>query len=327
MTQAKTYIAGDWGTSHLRLFLCSEGQVLERRTGPGAAQLTPGPEAFGRTLTELTDSWVRAHGRIPVWLAGMVGARSGWRESPYVRCPADVSSVAASMLRFDMDGQQIAITPGAGCINPHGAPDVMRGEETQIFGTLAQQPALARGRRVFVLPGTHAKWVLVEDGRILRFQTSLSGELYALLRDRSTLARASSTATANVDAPFDYVAFERGARRARELHTVPLHHLLFETRSRQLIEGVSREEALAFLSGLIIGQDVAGALGLFGGACATGASVPLLGAPDLCQLYSSVLADHGVEATIIDATDATLSGLHAYAALADRKETARANAP
>lgn len=323
MTHAQTYIAGDWGTSHLRLFLCSEGRVLETRAGPGAGQLPSEPDAFARTLTELTDSWVRTHGPIPVWLAGMVGARSGWREAPYVRCPADARSVAASMLRLDMNGQPIAIAPGVGCVNPHGAPDVMRGEETQIFGVLSQAPALARGRRVIVLPGTHAKWVLIENGRIVRFQTSLSGELYAVLRDHSMLTRTSRSASTTVDAPFDHWAFERGARRGRELHTIPLHHLLFETRSRQLIEGASREEALAFLSGLIIGQDVAGALELFGDAWASDSQVPLVGDPHLCELYRRALAGHGIEATVVDAADATLSGLHTYAAVTAGKETTR----
>lgn len=327
MTHAQTYIAGDWGTSHLRLFLCSNGRALESRDGPGAAQLPGDADVFARTLAELTDPWVRAHGPIPVWLAGMVGSRSGWRESPYVRCPADVPSVAASMLRFETSGQQIAIAPGVGCVNPHGAPDVMRGEETQIFGALSQEPSLARGRRVFVLPGTHTKWVLVEDGRIVRFQTSLAGELYAVLRDHSVLARTSREAHTKAEASFDYVAFERGARRGLELQASPLHHLLFETRSRQLIEGATRDEALAFLSGLIIGQDVAGALRLFGNAGARDSRMPIVGAPHLCQLYSRVLADHAVAATIIDAADATLSGLHAYAAVTVEEETSRVGAP
>lgn len=285
--------------------------------------MTTDAGAFARTLAELAELWVRAHGPIPVWLTGMVGARGGWRESAYVPCPADVPAVAASMLRFDMNGQSIAITPGVGCTNLNGAPDLMRGEETQIFGTFSLALALARGRRVFLLPGTHTKWVLVEDGRIVRFQTSLSGELFAVLRDHSVLMRGSPAASANIDVAFDQAAFERGARRGRELHSIPLHHLLFETRSRQLTEGVSREQALAFLSGLIIGQDVAGALALLSDALASRCRMAIVGAPQLCQLYRSALADHGVEASVIDATDATLCGLHAYAAAAASKGSVR----
>lgn len=322
MKHAKTYIAGDWGTSYLRLFLCSDGQVLESRTGPGVAQLAPDPAAFSRTVAELTGPWIRAYGPLPIRLSGMVGARTGWREAPYVPCPTDAAAVAASMLRFDVNGQEIAISPGVSCVNPYGAPDVMRGEETQVFGALAKSPA--HGRRIFVLPGTHAKWVLVEDGRILGFQTSLSGELYGLLRDHSTLTRASSAAETNADTLFDRAAFERGAQRARELHTAPLHHLLFETRSRQLIEAVPAHEALAFLSGLIIGQDVAGARRLLGELFDSCSRISLIGSAPLTQLYQHALKAHDVEATIIDASDATLSGLQTYAALAQCKETTRA---
>lgn len=326
MTPDRPYIAGDWGTSHLRLFLCSGGRVLQRCEGPGVAQLSAAadPARFSQTLRELTAPWVQAHGAVPVWLSGMVGSRTGWREAPYVPCPADVSSFAASMLRFVADAQKITIAPGLLCTNPRGAPDVLRGEETQIIGAFARHPALAQGRQVLALPGTHAKWVLVEDGRIVSFQTSLTGELYALLRDHSTLARASSNANAGTDSVLDDRAFQQGIARVRDLRTTPLQHLVFETRSRQLVGGMSRPEALAFLSGLMIGQDVEGAIGLFDGAPARGACVPLIGAPRLTELYRIALASHGVDVMVIDASEATLSGLQAFAAMAERMETTRA---
>lgn len=227
------------------------------------------------------------------------------------------------MLRFVADGREITIAPGLVCTNPRGAPDVLRGEETQIIGAFARHPALAQGRQVLALPGTHTKWVLVEDGRIVSFQTCLTGELYALLCGHSTLARASSSANAGTDPALDRRAFQQGAARARDLCTTPLQHLLFETRSRQLASGMSRAEAVAFLSGLMIGQDVAGAMGLFDGAPASGACVPLIGEPRLIELYRLALASHGVDVMVIDASEATLSGLQAFAAMAERTETTR----
>ncbi len=73
------------------------------------------------------------------------------------------------------------IIPGLRCAGLTGAPDVMRGEETQVLGWLAQHPDRQQGRHLVCHPGTHAKWVVVEDGRIVRFVTAMTGEMFAVL--------------------------------------------------------------------------------------------------------------------------------------------------
>jgi 2-dehydro-3-deoxygalactonokinase len=301
-------IVGDWGTSHLRLLLCRGDRVLDQREGPGVgvAALHPGDFDFATTLAELTGAWTRDHGRLPVFLSGMVGSRNGWQEAPYVPCPAATQALAASALRFESQGQPITITPGLQCTNPRGAPDVMRGEETQIVGAFSETPELAQGRHVVCLPGTHTKWVLVEDSHIVSFQTSFAGELYALLRDHSTLARVGNSAS---DTSWDRASFELGLARSQQLANVPLTHLLFETRSRQLMQGLSPSAALAQLSGLIIGQDVAGGLPLFGALRA----IHLIGAPHLLELYGLAFSSHGIIALPMDATRATMIGLRQLA--------------
>ena len=307
MTDSPTHIAGDWGTTHLRLHLCRGATVLDKVDGAGIGSLAVSAEA---TLFDALAPWARAHGSLPIWLAGMVGSRNGWREVPYASCPAGVSELRTSLLRFDARGHSIAIAAGVSCTNPHGAPDVMRGEETQILGAIATHPALGRGRNIVALPGTHTKWALVEDGKLTSFQTSLSGELYALLRDRSTLLKASA-AEANDAA--ERRGFEAGLQRSRELRGVPLSHLLFEVRARQLIQGMTHAEASTYLSGLIIGQDVLGALPLFDGTLRSSATVPIIGAPKLAEFYSIALAAHGIETLPLDATELTIAGLNALA--------------
>lgn len=307
MTDSPTHIAGDWGTTHLRLHLCRGATVLDKVDGAGIGSLTGGAEA---TLFGAIEPWARQHGRLPIWLAGMVGSRNGWREVPYASCPAGAAELRDSMLRFSARDHQVAIAAGVSCTNPHGAPDVMRGEETQILGAVATHPELGRGRRILALPGTHTKWALVQDGKLQAFQTSLSGELYALLRDRSTLLKAS-VADANDDA--ELRGFDAGLQRSRELRTVPLSHLLFEVRSRQLIQGMTHAAASAFLSGLIIGQDVLGALPLFDGTLRAVDSVPIIGAPKLAALYRAALSAHGIDAVPLDATEQTVGGLNALA--------------
>src|SRR5450432_3790284 len=179
------FIAGDWGTSRLRLYLCDAGgHVLARGEGEGAAV----PDCAGRFAAAALP-WDKAYGVLPAILSGMVGSTIGWREVPYLKCPARPETIAAAALRFEAAGRTIAILPGLSCRGKTGAPDVMRGEETQILGALRLHSRLAKGRHVFCLPGTHAKWAVVSDGAVTQFQTALSGELYELLRRHSVLAR------------------------------------------------------------------------------------------------------------------------------------------
>src|SRR5437868_755789 len=138
------FIAGDWGTSRLRLYLCDpQGNVLARGESGGASA----PDCAGRFAAAVT-AWDKAHGVLPAVLAGMVGSTIGWREVPYLRCPARPSGIADAALRFESAGRAIAILPGLSCRSKTGAPDVMRGEETQILGVLRLYPQLAKGRHV-----------------------------------------------------------------------------------------------------------------------------------------------------------------------------------
>jgi len=247
------FVAGDWGTSHLRLFLCQGTHVLERRDGPGIARIAADPEthSFIETLAERLAPWVREHGSLEVWFAGMVGSRNGWRETVYVPAPADSRAIAAGVMHFVAAGLRVAIAPGLSCTNPLGAPDLMRGEETQICGALTVRPELAQGRHVIVLPGTHTKWALVADGRIVTFQTTFTGELFGLLTDHSMLMRAGH-ATPSLSPEQATEAgrkgFELGLARAHAMLDVPLTHMLFEARSRQLSGEWSRPQASACTS-------------------------------------------------------------------------------
>src|SRR5471032_2364566 len=213
------FIAGDWGTSRLRLYLCDAGgHVLARGEGEGASA----PDCAGRFAAAVA-AWDKAHGVLPAVLVGMVGSTIGWKEVPYLKCPARPGAIAGAALRFESDGRAIAILPGLSCTGKTGAPDVMRGEETQILGGLRLRPELSKGRHVLCMPGTHVKWVAVEDGAVVQFQTALSGELFELLRKHSVLARDSGEVDGGCE------AFALGLDYVRDSGT-DLLHLLFSTR-------------------------------------------------------------------------------------------------
>ena len=84
-------------------------------------------------------------------------------------------------------------------------PDVMRGEETQIFGALALS---GRDEGLFLLPGTHSKWAEVKDGRIVSFRTFMTGEVFGALKDHTILGRLMREGG-------DADGFARGVAKAR----------------------------------------------------------------------------------------------------------------
>lgn len=288
------FIAGDWGTSNLRLYLCdAAGQVLARGEGEGAAV----PDCAGRFAQAVSD-WDRSQGLLPVILCGMVGSTIGWKEVPYLKCPADPSAIAAAALRFEADGRAIAILPGLSCTGKTGAVDVMRGEETQILGALRLHPELRQGRHVLCMPGTHVKWVELKDGAVVRFQTALSGELFELLRRHSVLARDGGEVA-------DNDAFLRGVAFARANPEADLLYLVFSTRSRVVTGEMPKADAASYLSGLIVGKDVGTAARLFD----LQDTVRLICSPGLGALYARALAAYDIPSALIDGNSASLSGL------------------
>ncbi len=298
-------IFGDWGTSRLRLYLRQGKSVLDRRDGPGVSALTKSPE---QTFLDLVGDW-REAGPSGAILCGMVGSRIGWKEASYAPCPAGPGDLRERMLRFEVEGLPVAIVPGLSCTNPLGGPDVMRGEETQILGALELDPALKTGRHLLVLPGTHSKWTVVEDGAITGFLTAPVGETFALLRQHSTLA-----AGVAADVQGSEAGFAMGLSRLVEHGPALLPHLLFETRARQLLDGLSAADAMGFLSGLLIGADAAAARQWFGDL----GQVTLVGAPALNGFYGQAIASQGGVTAAIDGDSAVLAGL---AVLSPRKNS------
>ncbi|MEI7791208.1 MAG: 2-dehydro-3-deoxygalactonokinase [Alphaproteobacteria bacterium] len=294
------FIAGDWGTSRLRLFLCDErGHVLARGEGEGASV----PDCGGRFAAAVA-AWDKAHGVLPAVLGGMVGSTIGWKEVPYQKCPAKPDAIAGAALRFESGGRAIAILPGLSCTGKTGAPDVMRGEETQILGALRLRPELSKGRHIFCMPGTHVKWVVVEDGAVVQFQTALSGELFELVRRHSVLARDSGEVDANSP------AFAQGLDFARANEAADLLHLLFSTRSRVVTGQMPKADAASYLSGLVLGKDIGSARTLLD----LKSPVQLICTPGLAALYAKVLQAYDLTSAVIDGDEAALAGLvHAHA--------------
>lgn len=278
----------DWGTSSLRAYLIgADGAVIERRARPWGIQHLPAggyPEAFRAVVGD----WRERRPDVPVIAAGMVGSRTGWREVPYVECPADVTALAAGILSFESECGLIHLVPGL--LQCGTDPDVMRGEESQIIGALELEPALA-GDALVVLPGTHCKWARIHDERVTGFTTYLTGELFAMLRDHSIIGRPARDAAGGTDAS-RAAAFGRGVSTARASGAAGIAGKLFTVRSLFLCGDLAAADSLDYLSGLLVGEELRSVLATLGGGrprCV------LVGDPALCSRYHDACAIFGVE--------------------------------
>lgn len=285
-----SFVAVDWGTSSLRGALIDEaGHVLDERHAPRGILGVPAG-GFLAAFDELFGDWMAPADRRCL-ISGMAGSRQGWIEAPYCPCPADAAALAGRVIPV-VPGR-IALVPGL--THSHdGVPDVMRGEEVQIFGAM-QLTGLADG--VFVLPGTHNKWVQVQNGRVLGFRTYMTGEFYALLAQHSILSR-----TVDPAAPLDAEAFAQGV--ARSARGGGLLHNAFGARTLGLFERMSAAQLASYLSGLLIGEE------LRAQPMDAHADVVLIGAPALTARYALALEGLNIHPRVLGA-EATWAGAHA----------------
>jgi 2-dehydro-3-deoxygalactonokinase len=298
MSTHAALIAGDWGTSNLSLALCDQdGKALETLKGPGAAESRG---RFEQVFDELIADWRKTHGALPAVLCGMAGSVFGWREAPYLSCPADLYELADDPVTVR---KGVSIVPGMRCTNPLGAPDFMRGEETQLLGAQLIDGKLSVGKQLVCMPGTHTKWVSMNGNIVQEFLTAPTGELFAMLCEHSVLVRDKAT-------PIEHHAkdFERGLVESAKHPEASLLHRLFQSRSLRLDQQLSADGAASWMSGLLIGTDVRGALSMFPEADGS-TPVYVVGAPKLTEPYAQALARSGRPAIQIDGARAAFAGL------------------
>lgn len=292
-------IAVDWGTSSLRGALLDEtGRVLEQKSAPLGILNVPNGD-FARVFAEQFSEWVKTGG-VPCLISGMAGSRQGWAEAPYVACPAGPAELAQHLHWIERG--RIAIVPGLSDTQGD-VPDVMRGEEVQIFGAM-RLAGLADG--LFVLPGTHSKWATARDGRVIRFRTFMTGELYGLFVQHSLLAR-----TLDAAAPLDEAAFLRGVTQAAS--GGGLLHDAFGVRALGLFGRLSPAQSASYLSGLLIGEE------LEAQKLPENGEVIVIGASALVERYALALAKKGAKVRTFGA-EATWAGLAGVAMTAANSE-------
>ncbi len=285
-------IAVDWGTSSFRAYrLTLDGAISERRSASVGILHVENAE-FASTLENQIGDWLAA-GESLVLMSGMIGARQGWVEAPYCECPAGYAQIASKLKEVAWSDRRAWIAPGVCGRDRSGVRDVMRGEEMQILGSVDAMPNRCG---LVCLPGTHSKWVEIENGMIVRFATHMTGEVFAVLKQHSILGRMMQ------ESATDLAAFSSGVKRAQQDGGL-LHHL-FGVRAQGLFGELSERQSASYLSGVLIGHEFTAAL-----QSSPSRHLFLLGTAELVQLYQSACIHFGCTSTVLD-PESAVRGLY-----------------
>lgn len=276
-------IAVDWGTTNRRAYAIGHdgGVSAAFEDGHGVTSVEPG--GFAKAIEDIRERL----GDAPMLLAGMIGSSRGWVDVPYVEAPAGLADLVAALYFVKDD---VAIVPGVRLVGDR--LDVMRGEEVQALGAVAA--GLAGGDSRICHPGTHAKWITLDAGRLTDFRTAMTGEMFALLKAHSILHLEGEVAAS--------AAFRAAVDMA--ISGEPLLDGLFSVRSRTVLGALAPEDTASWTSGFLIGTDCMA-------HAAQGAHVTLIGRPELCALYAAALdrLEYGHET--IDGAAAFVAGMDA----------------
>lgn len=307
MTISSLFIAVDWGTSHLRAYLCQvydhdSYSLIEQRDGPGVVKAN---QLFEQTLLTTIEPWTQRYGILPIYIAGQITSSIGWHETPYLECPINPEKLLDAAQSFQCAGHIVKALPGTKCTLQNELMDVMRGEELQILGFLKQNPKYQIGEVLLCLPGTHTKWVLLNNGKIMCFKTAMTGELYDLLCHQSVLIPNEYEA-----GDFDWNAFEQGCELTLNSDNGNLAHGIFSVRTRQLANELTPVQAKAYLSGVLIGSDVRAARHATEWNLLNGAHVAVIGTHQLNRCFTIALEKIGVSSAQFDIKAATLQGFN-----------------
>lgn len=286
-------IVVDWGTTNLRVFLCrTDGRILHHVQSPQGIKSVP-KDGFPAVLSQLINKMGELDNP-PIFVCGMAGAKGGWLEAPYCQTPLSLEGIVAKLTPLP-DGLNGYLLPGAKTQSADGTSDVMRGEEIQIFGGML---SLGLQNAVFCLPGTHSKWVRVRDGLIVDFATFMTGDVFQAL--------AHTILSCDTEAAPDPQAFGLGLNASSQVDCGLLHQL-FSARTRVLDTALRPEQVSEYVSGLLIGHELASAVAFRD----PGETVVLIGAETLCRRYQEALSHLGVDSTFVDSSAAVCSGVAA----------------
>ncbi|MBT8141221.1 MAG: 2-dehydro-3-deoxygalactonokinase [Gammaproteobacteria bacterium] len=292
-------IAVDWGTTSFRAYLLNDKfELIDAcRNQHGVMNIT---SSFSKVLQNACADWVEKYNIENIYLGGVIGSRNGWVETPYSYCPISVGEQKDKFTQLDnVLGCETRIFHGLQCTSPGGFPDVMRGEEIQVLGAmhcLEGKPA------VLCLPGTHSKWVSVNNNTIHNFASMMTGEIFALMLMHSSIGSLIDSHE------FDQASFLNGLQDYRESNVASgcnFLHSMFSVRSRVVSNSLKVDSLYSYLSGMLIADEINSAQSMFD----LSQGVHLVSGDKLQQPYLLALETMGIEVQDYASETAFISGV------------------
>jgi 2-dehydro-3-deoxygalactonokinase len=256
----REFLSCDWGTSSFRIRWIRDSEVVREfhdKTGcrtiheEAIASGEQRPVLYERFLRKVLSNWPPAENRLPLVISGMASSSIGWIEVPYAPVPLklNASDLRSEKISWNKPGWlgETYLISGVATEN-----EMMRGEETEAIGLLDEGSGATPS--VLVLPGTHSKHVFVANGRIENISTYMTGELFDVLARYSILKATVDCSTLFDAKPADSHAFDAGVRQGAQ---AGLGASLFQARARVVLKKIPATENAWFLSGLLIGAEIA----------------------------------------------------------------------
>ena len=304
MTIQPALIAVDWGSSRFRAYLLDESGNLLDRVENEQGVFCHKPVAYKKILQHACEHWLHRKPDIPILMAGMIGSRNGWFETRYLPCPISIHSLGDNIIQVPaLHSHPVYIVPGISVMSPCGLPDVIRGEETQIFGAL---DGLVNNKLLACVPGTHSKWVRVENNQVIRFSTFMTGEVF------SAVQQCGSISSLLDECDFDKNSFLVGIGVSQRKGG--LLHQLFSLRARMVSEQSSMKLNPGYLSGLLIGAEIKAALELYPGVT----DIIIIGSEALIHDYGLAFSAFGISAGSTRSEQAFVKGVWKLAAVSEK---------
>ena len=291
---SKNFIVADWGSTNIRAFLYLDGKQVEIKKSHEGVTTVRGKDCEG-AFDRLTAEWFQKYGPMPTIMAGMVGSINGWTDAAYLDCPVDLGELSSQLTEVHHSkGYKIRIVPGI-CVRDKDNWNVIRGEETQLAGAFKLSPS-----KVYIMPGTHCKWVLADGSRVNSFRTAMTGEMHSIMMKYSLVGLGAGE---QEDSEPDFMAgLERGYT---ENNIVPR---LFEIRGANILGGIKPCHVGEFLSGLLIGAEVASMQKIFK-FTKEDSPLTVIANDFFYARYEKALKLAGLEAKQLDADTCFLEGI------------------
>jgi len=282
------FVAIDWGTSSFRAWLIEHDQISDYiQTDKGVKNFAAGTHSA--YLTEVLGKW---RGEYELIIAiGMIGSNIGLYETDFSPLPIDINEISNSLVQVPNFKPALFIVPGVS-----NTGDVMRGEESQSL-------AVGLENGLVISPGTHSKWVQIKNAKIIDFRTYLTGELFELLRNHSTLSKATDSS--------DKLVASKDFLEGLNAHSSDLTHDLFSIRANWL-QGKSQDASREHLSGLLIGAEIKSAKGW-----CNAREAKIVASDSLAEIYIFALSHFGINATV----ESSSNLINYFVALAKKVES------